>query len=92
VLFHTPFQWLFTAILQRRARYISNGDIYLHRFESRFLAGLFTLCLIATTVYGGSLGFLLMGKTLQAMMVKPESEYTAVERQSVQEFNELQDL
>ncbi|MDZ7361121.1 MAG: sodium:solute symporter family protein [candidate division KSB1 bacterium] len=92
VLFHTPFQWLFTAILQRRARYISNGDIYLHRFESRFLAGLFTFCLIATTVYGGSLGFLLMGKTLQAMMVKPESEYTALERQSVQEFNELQEL
>ncbi|MGH7456115.1 MAG: sodium:solute symporter family protein, partial [bacterium] len=76
VLFHTPFQWLFTAILQRRARYIANGDIYLHRFESRFLGGLFTFCLIASTVYGGALGFLLMGKTLQAMMVKPESEYS----------------
>ncbi|MGH7596061.1 MAG: sodium:solute symporter family protein [bacterium] len=92
VLFHTPFQWLFTALLQRRARYIANGDIYLHRFESRFLGGLFTFCLIASTVYGGALGFLLMGKTLQAMMVKPESEYSAIERQSVQEFNELQDL
>lgn len=92
VLFHTPFQWLYTSILQRRARYISNGDIYLHRFESRFLAGLFTFCLIASTVYGGTLGFLLTGKTLQAMMVKPESEYTAAESQSVQEFRELQDL
>jgi SSS family solute:Na+ symporter len=92
VLFHTPFQWLFTSILQRRARYISNGDIYLHRFESRFLAGLFTLCLIAATVYGGALGFLLTGKTLQAMMVKPESEYTVVEKQSVLEFHELQEL
>lgn len=92
VLFHTPFQWLYLALFQRRARYIANGDIYLHRFESRFLAGLFTFCLIASTVYGGSLGFLLMGKTLQAMMVKPESEYTAVEKQSVQEFNELQEL
>ncbi len=92
VLFHTPFQWLFTAVLQRRARYIANGDIYLHRFESRFLAGLFTFCLIATTVYGGALGFLLTGKTLQAMMVKPESACTTVEKQSVQEFNELYDL
>jgi len=92
VLFHTPFQWLFTAILQRRTRYISNGDIYIHRFESRFLAGLFTLCLLASTVYGSTLGFLLTGKTLQAMMVKPESEYSAIERQSVQEFRELQAL
>ena len=92
VLFHTPFQWLYTAVLQRRARYISNGDIYIHRFESRFLAGLFTVCLIASTVYGGTLGFLLTGKTLQAMMVKPESEYSAVEQQSVQEFRELQTL
>jgi SSS family solute:Na+ symporter len=92
VLFHTPFYWWFTALLQRRARYLANGDIYLHRFESRFLAGLFTFCLIASTVYGGALGFLLTGKTLQAMMVKPESEYTVVERQSVQEFYELQDL
>lgn len=92
VLFHTPFQWLYLALFQRRARYIANGDIYLHRFESRFLAGLFTFCLIASTVYGGSIGFLLMGKTLQAMMVKPEQAYTAAERQSVQEFNELQEL
>jgi SSS family solute:Na+ symporter len=92
VLFHTPFQWLFTANLQRRARYIANGDIYIHRFESRFLAGLFTICLIASTVYGGTLGFLLTGKTLQAMMVKPESQYSANERQSVQEFRELQEI
>jgi SSS family solute:Na+ symporter len=92
VLFHTPFQWLFTAVLQRRARYLANGDIYLHRFESRFLAGLFTFCLIAGTVYGSTLGFLLTGKTLEAMMVKPESEYTASERQSVQEFRELRDF
>ncbi len=92
VLFHTPFQWLYLALFQRRARYIANGDIYLHRFESRFLAGLFTFCLIATTVYGGSIGFLLMGKTLQAMMVKPESAYSLAERQSVQEFTELQEL
>ena len=92
VLFHTPFQWLFTSILQRRARYMANGDIYLHRFESRFLAGLFTFCLIASTMYGSTLGFLLTGKTLQALMVKSEFEYTAAERQSVREFRELQDL
>src|SRR5437867_12188220 len=40
VLFHTPFQW-FIAALQRRARYLAPGDLFLHRFESRFLAGLY---------------------------------------------------
>ena len=38
VLFHTPFQWFISA-WQRRARYIGPGDMFLHRYESKFLAG-----------------------------------------------------
>lgn len=91
VLFHTPFQW-FTALLQRRARYMAAGDIYLRRFESKFLAGLFAGYMLISAIYGNAFGYLLTGKTIQAMMIKPESEYTAEERQSVQEFYELQNL
>lgn len=91
VLFHTPFQW-FIAALQRRARYIGPGDMYLHRFESRFLAGLYAAVLVAIAVYANSFGYLLTGKTLQAMMVKPATEYSAAERSSVQRFQELQHL
>ncbi len=90
-LLFTPFYW-FVSILQRRARYVGPGDIYLHRFESKFLAGLFALYVLLSAIYGGSIGYLLTGKTLQAMMVKPESEYTVEERRSVAEFNELQAL
>ncbi|MDZ7295387.1 MAG: sodium:solute symporter family protein, partial [candidate division KSB1 bacterium] len=90
-LLFTPFYW-FVSVLQRRARYVGPGDIYLHRFESKFLAGLFALYVLLSAIYGGSIGYLLTGKTLQAMMVKPESEYTVQERQSVAEFNELQTL
>jgi len=91
VLFHTPFQW-FIAALQRRARYLAPGDMYLHRFESRFLAGLYAAVLLAVAVYANSFGYLLTGKTLQAIMVKPAAEYTVAERESVRGFEQLQDL
>jgi SSS family solute:Na+ symporter len=90
-LFHTPFQW-FSAVFQRRARYIGPGDLYQHRFESKFLAGLFAGYLLVSAIYGNAFGYLLTGKTIQAMLVKPESEYTVEERQSVEEFREYQAL
>lgn len=91
VLFHTPFQW-FIAALQRRARYLAPGDMYIHRFESRFLAGLYAAVLLAIAVYANSFGYLLTGKTLQAIMVKPPTAYTATERESVESFGKLQQL
>lgn len=91
VLFHTPFQW-FIAALQRRARYLAPGDMYHHRFESRFLAGLYAIVLVTIAIYANSFGYLLTGKTLQAIMVKPPAEYTASERASVDAFNEMQKL
>jgi len=90
-LLFTPFYW-FVSVLQRRARYVGPGDIYLHRFESKSLAGLFAVYILLNAIYGGSIGYLLTGKTMQAMMVKQEQEYTPAERQSVLEFNELQAL
>jgi solute:Na+ symporter, SSS family len=90
-LFITPFYW-FSAILQKRARYLGPGDIYLHRFESRFLAGLFALYILMMAIYGGSMGFLLTGKTMQALMVKPDTECTELEKQSIIDFNRLQNL
>lgn len=91
VLFHTPFQW-FIAAWQRRARYIGPGDMFLHRYESKFLAGLYAVVLVVAAAYGNTFGFLITGKTLQAMMVKPETEYTVAERASVEGFRRLQEL
>jgi len=90
-LFHTPFQW-FLAVFQRRARYIGPGDLYQHRFESKFLAGLFAAYLLISAIYGNAFGYLLTAKTIQAMAVKPETEYTVEERRSVEEFREYQAL
>lgn len=91
VLFHTPFQW-FTSALQRRARYLAPADIFLHRFESKTLAGIYASVLIAVAIYSNSFGFLLTGKTLQAIMSKPESEYTLNEKNCVKEFEELKSI
>jgi len=91
VLFITPFYW-FTSVLQRRARYVAPGDIYEHRFESKFLSGLFAVYLLLSAIYGSSIGYLITGKTMQAVMLKPASEYTLEERQAVQGFEELKSL
>ncbi|MDP4198914.1 MAG: sodium:solute symporter family protein [Bacteroidota bacterium] len=91
VLFITPFYW-FTSVLQRRARYLAPGDIYQHRFESRFLSGLFAVYLLLAAIYGSSIGYLITGKTMQAVMIKPASEYTLADQRQVREFNEMRVL
>lgn len=91
VLFITPFYW-FSSILQRRTRYIGPGDIYHHRFESRFLAGLYAVYILLIAIYGGSMGFLLTGKTMKALMVKPATAYTVEEKQSVEGFKRYKEL
>ncbi len=91
VLFITPFYW-FTSVLQRRARYLAPGDIYEHRFESKFLSGLFAVYLLLAAIYGSSIGYLITGKTMQAVMLKPSSEYTVQERQSVAAFQDMRRL
>jgi len=90
-LFVTPFYW-FSSVLQKRTRYIGPGDMYLHRFESKGLGMLFAVYLLLVAVYGGAFALVITGKTLQAVMVKPPTEYTAEEARSVREFNRYQKL
>ncbi len=91
VLFITPFYW-FTSVLQRRARYLAPGDIYEHRFESKFLSGLFAVYLLLAAIYGSSIGYLITGKTMQAVMLKPPAAYTMQEKESVAQFQEMRAL
>jgi SSS family solute:Na+ symporter len=74
-LFVTPFYW-FSSVLQKRARYIGPGDMYLHRFESKGLGMLFATYTLLMAIYGGAFALVITGKTLQAMMVKPAAEYS----------------
>jgi SSS family solute:Na+ symporter len=87
----TPFYW-FTSVLQKRTRYIANGDIFLHRFESRALAAFYSLYLLLHAILAGASGYILTAKTMKALMIKPASEYTVAEKQSVDEYFEFQEL
>jgi len=91
VLFLTPFYW-FTTAFYRRARQITIGDFYTERFKSKFLGAAFAVFTLFLAVIGGGVGFMVAGKTVQALTPKPVENYTAAEKESVGLFAEYQAL
>jgi SSS family solute:Na+ symporter len=91
VLFLTPFYW-FIATLYRRARLLTLSDFFIERFRSPGLARLYAAFTILMAVFGGAVSFIVVGKTLSALLVKPPELYTAEERQQVELFAEYQRL
>jgi SSS family solute:Na+ symporter len=91
VLFLTPFYW-FTSAFYRRVRLVTLGDFFTERFRSRFLGAAFAVFTLVMAVIGGGVGFMVAGKTVEALTPKPAEMYTAVERQSVEMFREFQTL
>ena len=91
VLFLTPFYW-FTSAFYRRTRQVTLGDFYAERFRSRFLGASFAVFTLVMAVLSGGVGFMVAGKTVEALTPKPAELYTAAERKSVEMFREYQDL
>jgi len=91
VLFLTPFYW-FTSAFYRRARQITIGDFYTERFKSKFLGAAFAVFTLIMALVGGGVGFMVVGKTVQALTPKPAENYTAAEKQSVELFAEYRAL
>ena len=91
VLFLTPFYW-FTTLFYRRVRLITLGDFFTERFQSPFLGGAFAVFTLVMAVVGGGASYMVAGKTMMALTPKPESAYTAVERESVEQFREYSEL
>ena len=91
VLFLTPFYW-FTSAFYRRARQVTLGDFYTERFRSKFLGASFAVFTLVMAVVGGGVGFMVAGKTVEALTPKPAELYTASETQSVEMFREYQAL
>jgi SSS family solute:Na+ symporter len=91
VLFLTPFYW-FTSAFYRRARQITIGDFYTERFRSTFLGAAFAVFTLVMALIGGGVGFMVAGKTAQALTPKPPESYTAAEAKSVELFEEYQAL
>lgn len=91
VLFLTPFYW-FTTAFYRRSRLITVGDFFTERFQSKFLGAAFALFTLIMAIIGGGVGFMVAGKTVQALTPKPPELYTAAEKESVELFLEYQKL
>jgi SSS family solute:Na+ symporter len=91
VLFLTPFYW-FTSAFYRRSRQVTLGDFYNERFRSTFLGASFAVFTLVLAVIGGGVGFMVAGKTIEALTPKPPELYTAAETRSVEMFREYQDL
>lgn len=91
VLFLTPFYW-FTAMLFRRARLTTIGDLYTERFESRSLGAAFATFTIIMALIGSAVGYMVAAKTFMALTPKPAAEYTVEEQLSADQFNEYRDL
>jgi Na+/proline symporter len=90
-LFMTPYYW-FMNVWFRRVRLITVGDLFEDRFGGKGLAGLFALfnvlCVIIVIVFG----YLVSFKTMEAMMVKPEAQYSIAEKQMIFDYNEYASL
>jgi SSS family solute:Na+ symporter len=91
VLFLTPFYW-FTSAFYRRSRQVTLGDFYSERFRSQFLGASFAVFTLVMAVIGGGVGFMVAGKTIEALTPKPQELYTLAETQSVEMFREYQAL
>jgi SSS family solute:Na+ symporter len=90
-LFITPFFW-FTQPWFRRARLVTMADLFVDRFGSKSLATAYTCFNIFIALILLGLGNLTAYKVTAAMIVKPESVYTDVERAQVANFREYQAL
>ncbi len=91
VLFLTPFYW-FTSAFYRRVRLVTLGDYYTERFQSRFLGAAFAVFTLVMAVIGGGVGFMVAGKTVEALTPKPVELYSAPEKTSIAMFQEYQAL
>jgi Na+/proline symporter len=90
-LFLTPYYW-FVNVWFRRVRLTTMADMFQDRFGRRFLATLYAVSTILLAVVAIAGGNVVALKTLQPMMVKPPSAYTAADREKVDEFHEFAQL
>ncbi|MBD3386490.1 sodium:solute symporter family protein [candidate division KSB1 bacterium] len=90
-LFVTPFYWII-APWYRRLRVITGGDYFEERFQSKGLTNLYVVFGLLWFMFYIAIGFTAIGKTVEIVTVKPESEYSQKEKISSQRYKEYRDL
>lgn len=90
-LFITPFFW-FTQPWFRRARVITMADLFVDRFNSKAVASAYAVFNIMVALILLGVGNKGSYEVTAAMVVKPESAYTAQDVARVNAFKEYQSL
>ena len=91
-LFMNPYYWFMNPWF-RRVRLVTVADLFADRFGSRALARFYAAFQIVATViviigFGNLVGY----KVTASLLVKPEAQWTSVERASVEGYQELRRL
>ena len=91
-LFMNPYYWFMNAWF-RRVRLVTVADLFEDRFGTRSLARFYAVFQIVATViviigFGNLVGY----KVTSSLLVKPEAEWSAVERASVEGYREYRAL
>ena len=90
-LFVTPFYW-FIGVWYRRFRYITLGDFFAERYQSRSLAAAYAVFSILFFVAWLSVSFSAASKTITAITPKAESVLSAPEQTELARFRHLREL
>ena len=90
-LFWTPFYW-FTHVWCRRVRLVTNADLYTDRLDSKSLGGTYACLFLIQLILTAGWGYLVAYKTVRAMMLKPEAQWTQQEKTQVDNFNQFRQL
>lgn len=78
-LFYMPVLWL-TAPWYRRLRVLTMADFFAERYQSKNLAVTYALISAIFFMIASGMGFAAMGKTVTAIVPKPEAALTVQER------------
>ena len=90
-LFITPFYWI-VAPWYRRLRVLTGGDYFQQRFRNNTLTGLYVVVGLLYLMFYIAIGLTAIGKTVEIVTIKPETELTQVERNNVSLYSEYKEL
>ena len=87
-VFMNPYFWFMNTWF-RRVRLVTAADLFEDRFGSRGLSRLYALFQVVVACVFLGFGNYVAYKIASSLVVKPEAEWTAAERSSVEDYREL---
>lgn len=90
-LFTLPVAW-FTPLWMRRSRLMTLADLFVERFQSKKLAGLYAVAQVCMFILVGAMGLQAMSKTIMAVTPKPVEALSIEQKAEYDQAMELKTL